>query len=85
MFRNGQTDKRTSGLNGTPVSTPVNTPVSTLVNTLDTVDRTLVDIYEKILSFCIEAKGILEIADMLGYKEKKSVRKYLNPLIAAGW
>ena len=79
-----QADKRTSGLNGTPVSTPVNTPVSTPVNALDTVDRTLVDIYEKILSFCIEAKGILEIADMLGYKEKKSVRKYLNPLIAAG-
>ncbi len=36
------------------------------------------------MNFCNEAKGILEIADMLGYKEKKSVRKFLNPLIAEG-
>ncbi|MCR5740378.1 MAG: hypothetical protein K6G43_11240 [Lachnospiraceae bacterium] len=63
----------------TPVNienTPVNTPVSS--------NNTPVDTYEKILNFCSEAKGILEIADMLGYKEKKSVRKFLYPLIAEG-
>ena len=30
------------------------------------------------------AKNILEIAKYLGYKDKKTVRKYLNPLIEQG-
>ena len=43
-----------------------------------------VSVTEKILKFCNEPKGIWEIADYLGYKDKKTVRKYLNPLIRQG-
>lgn len=39
---------------------------------------------ERILQFCSSPKGILEIADMLKYKDKKTVRKYLNPLVEQG-
>ena len=39
---------------------------------------------ERILAFCMSARNILEIADYLGYKDKKTVRRYLNPLINAG-
>ena len=35
---------------------------------------------KQILKFCMTAKNILEIAEYLGYKDKKTVRKYLNPL-----
>ena len=38
----------------------------------------------KILMFCAIPKGILEIAAHLGYKDKKTVRKYLKPLIDRG-
>lgn len=41
-------------------------------------------IQDRLLLFCTEAKGILEIAEFLGYKDKKTVRKYLNPLIEQG-
>ena len=38
-----------------------------------------------ILSFCMdEPRGILEIGEMLGYKDKKTIRKYLNPLLDEG-
>ena len=37
-----------------------------------------------ILEFCTSPKGILEIVDMLGYTQKKSVRKYLKPLVEQG-
>ena len=39
---------------------------------------------EKILSFCREPKSISEILKMLGYTDKRTVRKYLNPLIEQG-
>ena len=43
-------------------------------------------IRERILLFCRdEPKSILQIAEMLGYKDKKTVRKYLNPLLAEGY
>ncbi len=42
-------------------------------------------IQDQILIFCRdEPKGILEIAGMLGYMDKKTVRKYLNPLLHEG-
>ena len=42
-------------------------------------------IQEQILAFCQdEPKGILEIGEMLCYRDKKTVRKYLKPLLAAG-
>ena len=43
-----------------------------------------VSVEDEIISFCTTAKSILEIAEYLGYKDKRSVRKYLNPLIEKG-
>ena len=37
-----------------------------------------------ILELCHEPKSVLEIADYLGYKDKRSVRKYLNVLLSQG-
>ena len=34
--------------------------------------------------FCVTAKNTHEIADHLGVKGRKTVRKYLNPLIEQG-
>jgi len=39
---------------------------------------------KQILNFSMTPKNILEIAEHLGYKDKKTVRKYLNPLIEQG-
>lgn len=42
-------------------------------------------VQDQILLFCVdEPKGIREIADMPGYRDKKTVRKCLNPLFAEG-
>ena len=42
-------------------------------------------IRDQILTFCREQpKSILEIGAFLGYKDKKTTRKYLNPLLAEG-
>ena len=37
-----------------------------------------------LLKYCQEPKTTLEIADYLGYKDKRSVRKYLNILLSQG-
>ena len=37
-----------------------------------------------VMTFCMTPKNILEIAEYLGYKDKKNVSKYLNPLIEQG-
>lgn len=39
---------------------------------------------EYILDFCITPRSILEISEFLGYKEKKSVRKHIKPLLEQG-
>lgn len=39
---------------------------------------------EKVLQFCYEPKGILEICEYLGYKDKRSVRKIIDPLLKLG-
>ena len=39
---------------------------------------------ERILKFCSTPKTVLEIMDMLGYKEKKTARKYVKPLVEQG-
>lgn len=39
---------------------------------------------EYILEFCSTPKSVLEIAEMLGLKEKKSVRRHIKPLIDQG-
>lgn len=41
-------------------------------------------ISEMIIDFCAEPRGILEIARMLNYKDKKTVHKYLDPLLEQG-
>ena len=42
-------------------------------------------IQERILAYCQnEAKSLLEIGEMLGYRSKKTIRRYLTPLLAAG-
>lgn len=71
---------RVSTEENTPVTTPVSTPVTTPVESLFE-DNTQT---KRILEFCTSPKGILEIADMLGYTQKKSVRKYLKPLVEQG-
>ena len=62
-----------------PVSAPVNVPVAVPV-----IDKAVTDIEDRILAFCIEPKGILEIASFLKYEDKRTVRKYLNPLLESG-
>lgn len=39
---------------------------------------------KRYLRFAQKVKVFLEIMQMLGYKERKTVRKYLNPLIEQG-
>ncbi len=76
---NAPVDAQVSDEN-TPVTTPVsdeNTPVTTLV-------KIVVNVPQRILEFCTEPRSILEIAKYLGYKEKKTVRKYLIPLLEQG-
>lgn len=71
---------RVSTEESTPVTTPVSTPVTTPVESLFEDNSQT----KRILEFCTSPKGILEIADMLGYTQKKSVRKYLKPLVEQG-
>lgn len=39
---------------------------------------------EYILDFCITPRSILKISELLGDKEKKSVRKHIKPLLEQG-
>ena len=49
------------------------------------VDRTEeMSVAEKVMSFCAEPKSLLEIAGYLGYKDRRSVRRILNPLLEQG-
>ena len=42
-------------------------------------------VQDQILLFCMDqARSITEIGGFLGYSEKKTTRKYLNPLLAEG-
>ena len=51
----------------------------------DNVDYRLRLAQERILPFCQnEPKGIREIGEMLCYRGKKTIRKYMNPLLSAG-
>ena len=85
---NVQENKRNTPVEGknTPVDTPVegrNAPDKSTITIVKNFDLHS-DKEEKILLFCMEPKGILEIMDFLGYKEKKSVRKLLRPLLEMG-
>lgn len=39
---------------------------------------------ERILEYCSKPRSFIEIAEYLGFKQRKSVRKYLNPLLEQG-
>ena len=39
---------------------------------------------ERVLDYCLVARSLMEIADYLGYKDRRSVRKILNPLLETG-
>ena len=42
-------------------------------------------VQERILAFCQdEPKSVLDIGEMLNYRDKKTIRKYLDPLLAEG-
>lgn len=43
-----------------------------------------VNLEVKVIQFCSEAKSIIEICDYLGFKDRRTVRKILNPLLELG-
>lgn len=53
---------------------PVNVPV-------DASEKAIID---KILEYCKEPKSALEILKLLGYTDKRTLRKYINPLLQSG-
>ena len=62
-----------------------NTQVITQDNEKNTQDKPMsLPITEQIVEYCREPRNILEIAGYLGYKERKTVRKFLAPLIEQG-
>ena len=64
---------------------PVNTEIPLVIPPVgDEIPPVDAPVEERILMFCMTAKNILEIADFLGYKDKKTVRRYLSPLIEQG-
>lgn len=67
-----------------PVDVPVNAENVPVDAKYAPVNAENVSVEDEIISFCTTAKSILEIAEYLGYKDKRSVRKYLNPLIEKG-
>ena len=76
-------DENTQETGATPLVTPlVIPPVAPLV--ANWADEALEVVAEKILALCVEPKGIREIAAALGLKDKKSMRRYLRPLLDQG-
>ena len=63
----------------TQVITQVTTQVATQV-----IERQLNDIEVKILDFCFEPKSTKELAELLEFKERKSVSRYLTVLLREG-
>lgn len=60
--------------------TQVNTQVSKLIG----MENEMKIIEDRILNFCLKPKGLLEIGGLLGYKQRKTIRKYVTPLVEAG-
>ena len=61
---------------GAEVYADNNLGTNTQVSTQDAADR--------IIEFCSIPRTFIEIAGYLGYTQRKSVRRYLNPLIDSG-
>lgn len=50
----------------------------------DEIQNDDVSLEEKVIQFCSEAKSIIEICDYLGFKDRRTVRRILNPLLEIG-
>jgi len=91
-YANAPVDVPVNGANApvdVPVSVanaPVNAPVDALVGNAKKTDKEKnpLTIEEQIMVFCSHPKSILEIAKHLGYKDKRSIRKHLHPLLEQG-
>ena len=68
------------GTTNVPVDAPVDVPVDASVG----ASNIITDKVKLVLEFCRKPRGILEIEDYLGYKDKRSVRRILNPLLEEG-
>ena len=42
------------------------------------------DIEERILTLCQTPRGIVELSEILGYRDRRTVRKILKPLLEQG-
>lgn len=62
--------------------TQVDTQDNTQVTTQD--NYTLSDVQKRIIDSCRSPKSVRELADILGFKERKSVLRYLRPLTEQG-
>ena len=68
-----------------PDDTQVDTQVNTQVNTTEVGKNYGVPNYtDKILSFCRVPRSLLEIAEFLNYKQRKSVRLHIIPFVEQG-
>lgn len=89
-FTASEDNQNTSDVSPTDGTSSLATdPVDTSSSSINISDRvqdneSKLSYEEQILLICEEPKGIWEIADCLGFHQKKSVRKYLNPLIEQG-
>ena len=72
------------GTTNVPVDVPVDAPVDVPVDASVGASNIITDKVKLVLEFCRKPRGILEIADYLGYKDKRSVRRILNPLLEEG-
>ena len=68
----------------------VSIPLDETTNLLDNIKNGRIrnddaeTVKNRIINYCREPKGILEIMSELGYKDKKTVRKYLDSLVNHG-
>ena len=68
-----------------PADVPDNAPATT--NEPADVPADIADsgsVSDQILLLCKEAKSITELMDVFGYKDKRTIKKYLIPLIQTG-
>lgn len=59
-------------------------PVNLEIPPVKRKGRKVADIESVIINLCKESKGILEIAVYLGYRDKKTVHRYLDHFVKKG-
>ena len=65
-------------------ATQVTTQVTTQDATKEGRKASELSITTRIVDFCVSPKTTMEIADMLGFKERKSAAKYIHLLLGQG-